>query len=292
MNDGNNVFPASSNTMTQIDVKDLKVGMYISKLDKPWLETSFLFQGFELKNQADVNAVKKQCKFVFIDVTKQNKSPAIVSRNISFNKECLDKRVPPKQLSTFEKEVERAGYVYQEISDLVRSFMQEVHSQAAVLMSKSPKKAVATCVDSILNSPDALLWMTQLKNRDLYTSQYSMNVCILAIALGRQIGLPVKELNNVGLCGMMHDMGKMRIPLEILNKPGKLDPDELKIMQSHSESGWRLLMSSSGMYGGAIDVAYSHHERLDGTGYPRKLTAKQITPSRIVAIVDMYGNYQ
>jgi HD-GYP domain-containing protein (c-di-GMP phosphodiesterase class II) len=72
-----------------------------------------------------------------------------------------------------------------------------------------------------------------------------MNVCILAIALGRQINLSVGELNNVGLCGMMHDMGKMRVPLDILNKPGKLEPDELKTMQSHAELGWKLLQSSS-----------------------------------------------
>ena len=116
-----------------------------------------------------------------------------------------------------------------------------------------------------------------------------MNVCILAIALGRQINLSVGELNNVGLCGMMHDMGKMRVPLDILNKPGKLEPDELKTMQSHAVLGWKLLQSSSGMYGGAINVAYCHHERLDGTGYPRKLTGENITPyTRIVTIVDMY----
>ncbi|MGZ8165011.1 MAG: DUF3391 domain-containing protein, partial [Methylobacter sp.] len=202
MDDRDNEFPVSSNTMVKIDVKDLKVGMYVSELDKPWLETSFLFQGFELKNQADINAVKQQCKFVFIDVARQNKSPARVSRKISFNKEWLDKRVPPKPLSTFEKEVERAGYVYQETSDLVRSFMQEVHLGNSINVEIA-KKAVAACVDSILHAPDALLWMTQLKNRDLYTSQHSMNVCILAIALGRQINLPEKELNNVGLCGMM-----------------------------------------------------------------------------------------
>jgi HD-GYP domain-containing protein (c-di-GMP phosphodiesterase class II) len=87
----------------------------------------------------------------------------------------------------------------------------------------------------------------------------------------------------------MHDMGKMRIPLEILNKPGKFTPEELKIMQSHPELGRHLLMSSSGMYAGAIDVACSHHECLDGTGYPHKLNAEQTTPfTKMVTIVDMY----
>ena len=288
MNDSNTIFFASSNTLTKILVKDLKVGMYVAKLDKPWLESNFLYQGFELKNQADINAVKEQCKFVFIDVKKQNKSLTFESKDTPYSKGWLDTRTPPNKLTSFENEVKNAGYVYKEASNLVRSFMEDVCLGKTITVEIA-KKAVAECVNSILNAPDALLWMTQLKNRDLYTSQHSMNVCILAIALGRQINLPVKELNNVGLCGMMHDMGKMSVPLEVLNKPGKLEPDELKIMQSHPELGWKLLMSSNDMYGGAIDVAHSHHERLDGTGYPRKLTAEKITPyTRIVTIVDMY----
>ena len=262
--------------------------MYVSKLDKPWLESNFLFQGFELKNQDDIDAVSEQCKFVFIDINKQNITQTFKSKDTPYSKEWLDSKTPPDKLSSFEKEIERAGDLYQETSDLVRNFMEYV-SLGEPIAVEIAKKAVAQCVDSILQAPDALLWMTQLKNRDLYTSQHSMNVCILAIALGRQINLSVKELNNIGLCGMMHDMGKILVPLEILNKPGKLEPDELKIMQSHPELGWKLLLESSGMYSGAIDVAYSHHERLDGTGYPRKLTAEKIIPySRIVAIVDVY----
>jgi HD-GYP domain-containing protein (c-di-GMP phosphodiesterase class II) len=116
-----------------------------------------------------------------------------------------------------------------------------------------------------------------------------MNVCILSIALGRHIGLPPEELNNLGLCGMMHDMGKMKVPLEILNKPAKLEPKELVIMQSHAAEGGKLLIASKDMYAGAVDVACSHHERLDGKGYPYQLTDTQITPySRIVTIADMY----
>jgi HD-GYP domain-containing protein (c-di-GMP phosphodiesterase class II) len=291
MNDINDyVLLASSNTLTRIDVKELRLGMYVSRLDKPWLESKFLFQGFELKTQSDIDAVRNECKFVYIDISKQNKTRAttITSSNTPYTKGWLDARKPPNKLSSFEEEVDNAGFVYKETSSVVRSFMQDVQLGKTINVEIA-KKAVAQCVDSILHAPDALLWMTQLKQRDLYTSQHSMNVCILAIALGRQINLSVDELNNVGLCGMMHDMGKMKVPLEILNKPGKLDPKELKIMQSHAEMGWKLLLSSSGLYPGAIDVAYSHHEQLDGKGYPRGLSAEQITPyTRIVAIVDMY----
>jgi HD-GYP domain-containing protein (c-di-GMP phosphodiesterase class II) len=141
----------------------------------------------------------------------------------------------------------------------------------------------------VLNAPDALMLMTQLKNRDEYTAQHSMNVCIFSIALGRQINLSLDELNNLGLCGMMHDMGKMQVPLEVLNKPGRLTAEELTVMQSHTTKGWKILLNTQGMYAGAVDVAYSHHERLDGKGYPRQLKAEQITPyTRIVAIADAY----
>ncbi|MCK5360906.1 MAG: HD-GYP domain-containing protein, partial [Gammaproteobacteria bacterium] len=151
------------------------------------------------------------------------------------------------------------------------------------------KKVVSKCVDSILHTPDALMWMTQLKKKDAYTSQHSMNVCILSIALGRQINLSVEELNQLGLCGMMHDMGKMRIPLDILNKPAKLDDKEFRVMKTHTTQGWKLLMSSRDMYEGAIDVAHSHHEKLLGGGYPRGLRSESLTPyTRMVAIADMY----
>ena len=280
------IFFTSSNRLTEINVKDLKVGMYVAKLDKPWEESNFLYQGFELKNQADINAVKEQCEFVFIDVKKQNRNPKLESIDTPYSRGWLETRIPPKKLSTFEKEIEHAGYVYQKTSNLIRSFMADLTLGITVL---NAKEAVAECVDSILKAPDALLWMTKIKKSDSHTSQHSINVCIYAIALGRHLNLPVKELNNLGLCGLMHDLGKMSVPLAILDKPGKLDPDELIIMQSHAKLGWKLLRSTSHIYEGAIDVAHSHHERLDGNGYPRKLTAEKITPfTRIVSVVDVY----
>ncbi|MDO9213511.1 MAG: HD-GYP domain-containing protein [Methylococcales bacterium] len=289
MDDKHNIFLASSVEPMQIDVHELKVGMYVCKLDKPWLESGFLFQGFELKNQADIDAVRNECKFVFIDVEKQNialnhpqKETAYLTTN------TLERKRPPLPKTSFIQEIDRAAYTYGKTSDLVRSFMEDVQMGKAINAAVA-KKVVAECVNSIIHTPDALLWMTQLKHRDMYTAQHSMNVCILAIALGKHLNLAETELNNLGLCGMMHDMGKMKVPLEILNKPEKLEPKELKIMQSHSMWGGKLLIASKDMYAGAIDVARSHHERLDGKGYPSGLNDAQITPySRIVTIVDMY----
>ena len=237
----------SSIDLFKIDVKDLQVGMYVSELDRPWLETNFLFQGFELKTENDIETVQQHCDYVYIDAAKQSKAPKIYSKDTAYSKGYLEKQTPPEKRSTFAKEIKNAEYVYHKTSNLVKGFMEEVRL-GKVINTELAKKAVADCVESIINAPDALMWMTQLKKRDEYTSQHSMNVCIYSIALGRHIDMPVNELHNVGLCGMMHDMGKMRVPLEILNKPGKFTDEEMAVMQSHTTLGWKLLMASPGMY--------------------------------------------
>lgn len=272
----------------KIDVKDLKIGMYVSKLDRPWLETNFWFQGFELKTLSDIEAVQGQCEYVFVDVSQQNRVHTFVTRGTAYTKDYLDDVRPPSSRSSFTKEIHKAEIIHRKTSQLVKSFMDEVKSGGTV-NGMLAKKAVSYCVDSLLNCPDALMLMTQLKNRDEYTAQHSMNVCIYAIALGRQINLSIEELNNVGLCGMLHDIGKMQVPDEVLNKPGSLTPLELETMQSHTVKGWQILMHASGMYSGAVDVAYMHHERLDGKGYPRHLKSEQIPLfSRMIAVVDTY----
>lgn len=275
---------------TKIDVGDLQIGMFVCQLDKPWLESSFLFQGFELKDQADLDAVRAECKFVYVDVAQQRLIEQPTHRASAYltTSTLAKKPVVVSQTRSFVNEIERATSVYGKASNLVRSFMEDMQFGKAINVAIA-KKAVAECVDSVLHSTDASLLMTQLKRRDLYTAQHSMNVCILSVALGKHIGLSVEELNHLGLCGMMHDMGKMKIPLEILNKPAKLEPDELEIMHSHASQGAKILVNTKDMYTGAVDVAISHHERLDGKGYPHGLTDAQITPySRIVTITDMY----
>jgi HD-GYP domain-containing protein (c-di-GMP phosphodiesterase class II) len=288
MMDSKSVFLIDNTTTTQIDVKDLKLGMFVSELDRPWEETNFLFQGFTLQNQADIEAVQAQCRYVFIDVTKQISIAQPKVREIEYSSDRKSDVNPAQNQAHYKDQMSHASQARGQLSTVVKNFMQQVSLGHGINIALA-KEAVAACVDNIVRSPDAMMWLTQLKNRDEYTSQHSMNVAIFAIALGKHLNYSIPELNNLGLCGIMHDMGKMRIPLEVLNKPGQLTLEEARIMKSHTTLGWKLLMSSSGMYGGAIDVAYSHHERLDGRGYPRGLKDEQISPyTRIVAIADTY----
>ena len=151
------------------------------------------------------------------------------------------------------------------------------------------KVVVKECVESMLRNPGAMLWLARIKNSDEYTAEHCLRVAILAIALGRELGLRQAELEHLGMCGMLHDVGKIKVPSAILNKPGALTPEELLIMQGHVVEGRKLLMSNQQVTPAAVDVAFSHHERLDGRGYPRGLDAARIPFfAKIVAVVDAY----
>jgi putative nucleotidyltransferase with HDIG domain len=127
------------------------------------------------------------------------------------------------------------------------------------------------------------------KNADEYTAEHCLRVCVLSVSLGRLIGLAEYELEELGVCGFLHDVGKAKIPDSILNKPGRFTDEEFEIMKSHTVHGKNILISQKGVPASAIDAAHAHHERPDGLGYPRRLSSHQITQfSSIVSIVDAY----
>jgi HD-GYP domain-containing protein (c-di-GMP phosphodiesterase class II) len=277
-------------------VNQLALGMYVVELDRPWLETNFAIQGFELTSESQIQSVKNVCEYVYIDMSRKRRRKEIERGNTSVtgakhkleSHKVLELGAPPRKLASVEKEMGRAEQTYENTQVLVKEFLNKA-SKGDGVDGWLAKQAVAECVNSVLQSPDALLWLSQLKHKDHYTAQHSLNTCILSIVLGRHLNLPEKNLNNLGLCGMMHDIGNSQIPLAILNKPGKLTPDEVQIMQSHTTLGYELLKSSNDMHLSAISVALTHHEQLDGKGYPRGIDRASISDfSKIVSIADVY----
>ncbi len=277
-------------TKKRVNVADLKMGMYVTELDRPWLQSPFLYQGFFLVNEKHVSQVRDFCDYVYIDTTKAIAcDDPILALDTKYKKSILHDEPPPPYKKTFAQEFDKANEVYNRTARIVKSFLTGVGIEKQIDI-EAAKKAVDECVKSIINTPDALMWLTQLKKKDEYTAQHSMNVCLLSIALGRHLSMSEDELRELGLCGMLHDMGKMQIPLRILNKPGQLVGKEILIMQHHTTLGLQILKKSRGRVPLAVlNVAYSHHERMDGKGYPRGLTQEKLTQAtRIVSIVDMY----
>jgi HD-GYP domain-containing protein (c-di-GMP phosphodiesterase class II) len=286
----------SSMVKVLIPVDQLRLGMYVTELDRPWVETSFLFQGFEIKTEEDLRAVKDICNHVYVDTTKKSKivrTPIKAKNRVIVTEKSVDTSSygqPPKKLGEFEKEINRAEKAYENAETVVSDFMKVVENGGGI-DSIGAKNAVSECVESVLHSPDAMLWLSQLKHKDEYTAQHSLNVSILSIVLGRHINLSIEDLNMLGLCGMMHDVGKLLIPPEILHKSGSLDEEEIRTMKTHTRLGYNLLKSSDNMSSSAATVALTHHEQLDGRGYPRRLHESGITQfTKIVSIANAYDD--
>lgn len=278
----------SSNTK-KVHVSELRVGMFVSQLDRDWLETPFLLQGFQIEEEADIDVISEYCQHVYVDDEKSVKAKASehssdvgTARHMRVNPDIFAPEVP------LEDEHRRVLGTFRQARSLTKTLLDDIRLGGAINTDQA-RHTVNECVHSVIRHPDALLWMSKMRDENEYTAEHCLNVCILAIAFGRQLGMGEQELQNLGMCGLLHDVGKMKTPPEILNKPDTLTPKEMRIMMAHTVHGRNLLLSSAGIYTGAIDVALSHHERIDGKGYPRQLEGNSISRySKIIAIVDAY----
>jgi len=270
----------------QIPVEALEVGMFVSQLDRPWLETPFLIQGFVIETFDHIDLVKEFCDFVYIDAVQQvyvSPEERVVSTTRS-QKHYIHK------ISVEDEHIAASG-MYKQVRSLTKSVLDEVRLGNAFDADKA-KQTVSECVGSILRNPDALMWLSKIKNVDNHIADHCLNVTIVAVAFGRFLELSEEELKELGLCGLLHDIGKMKIPADILKKSSSLSVQEEEILKSHPLHGRNILMSNRSLFNGATDVAHCHHENLDGSGYPRGLKAVGISfYTRIISIVDLYDNF-
>jgi putative nucleotidyltransferase with HDIG domain len=297
--------------MRKVAVQDLRVGMYVVELDRPWLGTPFLFQGFEIRDDVELEQLRQLCQHVFVlDAPPAGNNPAarrpapvaVVPRTTVVAEPraapSLDvlknfaagTHHTPRYVDTVTPEQELAQA--REVHDRARTLVFEIMEDARLgrsLDTTRAKQAVAGMVESVLRNPDALMWLTQMRKKDEYTVTHSLRVCILALAFGRHLDFNTEELNLLGIGALMHDIGKLKVPNEVLNKPGKLTPAEFDIIKRHVPLGVELLESTPGIPRVAIEVARGHHERYDGHGYIMGLKGDNIGLfGSIGAIVDCY----
>tara|TARA_R110001592_G_scaffold336019_1_gene621117 strand:- start:17807 stop:19132 length:1326 start_codon:yes stop_codon:yes gene_type:complete len=299
----------------EIPVSQLRLGMHVIRLDRPWLETDFKLQGFVIKDPSQIKRLKRQCQYVivhsssaktpnsderrinkqglFARIFKRNK-PLTKAKNVAvYNHIANAPPIPEKRIIYTNqvgtgKELSAAKVTYEEAKTSVNHLMENIrHGKSANLLESS--KAVDHIVDSVIRNQDALRWLTRIKHQDAYTAEHSINVCILSATFARFLGHDEGEIRRIAISGLLHDVGKSRVPVDILNKNGRLTVDELNIMKEHTTFGKDLLLSIGHADRIAVDVAHTHHERLDGKGYPRGLNESQIPYyAKIVALADCY----
>ncbi len=290
--------------LIQLHVSQLKLGMFVSELDKSWLETPFVVQGIRLESQRDIDAICEHASFVWIDPLKQTtfvggslktiksrvtSEASRSKRNAAVARKSEKKRKEYPKLNTATEEHKVARFLYIQGKSAIKKILRRVSDRNEVALDEA-QALVNSCMESVIRNPDALMWMSKIREQDEYTAEHCLNVCILAMVFGRHLGLTEVEIVRLGLCGLLHDVGKMRMPVEILNKPSKLSIEEFDIIKQHTVAGYTLLKESSNSIPPIVsEVARSHHEKMDGTGYPKGVPAGNLNELvRIISIVDAY----
>lgn len=275
-----------------IPIRDLRLGMYIESLGGSWINHPFWRSSFKLVRLEDLKALQQSgVPEVNIDTSKgldveaaaaALSAPAVPQAAPARAAAPQPRRVP------YEDEIGRARQVQAKAKRVVMSlFKQARMGQALDVQEVMPM--VDEIYQSIDRNSDALMNLVRLKTADDYTYMHSVAVCVLMISLGRRLGLESGVLQQVGMAGLMHDVGKMGVPLEILNKPGKLTDEEFTIVKTHPVQGWEILKSAKVAEEITLDVCLHHHERVDGTGYPHKLSGEALSLyARMGAVCDVY----
>ncbi len=389
----------------QIGVQNLQIGMFVAELDRPWLDTPFLLQGFLVDSQVELDTLRRYCKYVFVDLDLSNpevggaireadrlltEAPNTEARNFaSLRTEPQatasgTAATPAKPASRAERpaRIRTDVKVSNQTRERFRQFVKNsavsndapdgddslgsrawgwlrdklpggnAQKQATKAMSKADAASIAEIksslpadiklkkynerhaidmelprarstfarsekiltalvddvrsgkipqvaevrdsiddmVDSIVDNPDALMWVARLREEDLNTYSHGVKVALYMIALGRHLGFPKRLMSTLGMIGTLADVGKTKLPRALLEKPGMLAPSEFAIVKEHVRLGLELLAQSMELPEEVEQGIAQHHERLDGSGYPKGLRGDEISIyGRIAAIADCFA---
>lgn len=280
-----------------IDVDQLRPGMYVQRLNGPWLKHPF-WRGSFLATTRDIDRLREsEVETVDIDAsrgedvegaeaddTAEVQEPAAAVHAVAGDAV----RGPDAAPADLASELSRARRICQEGRDAVEAMFREVRMGRTV-----DPGAMMPLADEITASvdrhPGALISVARLKTADDYTFMHSVAVSALMVALARQLRLSDEECREAAMGGLLHDLGKACMPLDILNKPGRLTDDEFTVMRTHPEEGERLLRGSGLENATVLHMVRHHHEKFDGGGYPARLPA-EATPllTRMSTVCDVY----
>ncbi len=293
----------------KVSTVDLDIGMYVSALDRPWLGTPFITQGFFIENLEEVDLLRQYCDFVLIDSrrssmrkkTSQRKLPQVTREAAAKQRPVTERRrVPVEKIfaehaispysddSGWEEEAPRAKQVMDSLVHDIGGLFDEVEEGEKLNVVRL-RKSVEPVVDSISRNPDACLWVARMKQHDKYTYKHSLGASIWAVALGRQLGLPRHDLRSLAMGCMLMDVGKLRVDPDLLQADRELSVDETSEVAAHVTHGLDILQEGGMINQNVLDIVAHHHERFDGSGYPNGLRNEEIPPfARIAGVVDTY----
>lgn len=303
---------------------DLQIGMFVSDLDRPWLETPFLMQGLLVESEAQIATLQQYCKQVTVDRSRslgeayaprdhgrdaprqpgalptfrqasdaQPNDFADICRHLHL--EPLSRRYryspnlnPNDQQSRLEAELLFSAPLVDDVKNTLK-LIREALSQSQNVSFKEIGHQVAEMARVVERNPDAMIWLARLRSADQYSYDHALDVSVHLMVFARFLGLPGKTIEQVGLAGLMQDIGKIDIPADVLAKQGDLSDEEYTLIQSHVASSLEMLHGREGFPTSVLEIVASHHERIDGSGYPRRLKGERICfHGELAGLVDSY----
>lgn len=283
--------------LKRISVQQLTVGMHLKEFCGSWMEHPFWRTGFVITDPKDITTIlASSIKEVWIDSSKgldvADGQSAVTEAESEeqVEEELRQANSARREVApvTIDVELQRAAKICYQSKQAVVSMFQEARMGNTV-DAAGAKQMVEEITDSVSRNPGALISLARLKTADDYTYMHSVAVCAMMVALAKQLGMDEEQSRLAGLAGLMHDLGKAMMPMDVLNKPGKLTDAEFAIIKTHPQEGYRLLKPGKDVDPVVLDVCLHHHEKMDGSGYPEGLKGDQISLfAKMGAVCDVY----
>ena len=283
---------------------DLTVGMYVAQLDRDWEDTNFPLQGFYIRNQKMVERIGEECAYVYVDPRRYDSKLGEVKLRTVVNNDkpatqgaqklSARERLIPKQPRDYKdtvsisEEVPAATTSLEEAERILTSCVVKLQSNGGFDIN-AIESAITPLVQSVMRNSTALAALTRMRRMDDYLFSHAISCSVWGAVLGRELGLPPKDVNQVAFACSLMDIGKTTLPLELLNSPEQPDDEQWLLLQSHVKRGVDLLTENGLTDERVLSAIETHHERFDGSGYPNALSGNKIPAfGRIAGIVDTY----
>lgn len=302
--------------------------MFVADLDRPWLGTPFLLQGFLIESEKEIALLQQYCHTVVVDYTRSagdlhrdrpaappppRREPPAQPEDLHFKtvddarpddfiaicrmlreKPSRDRYAEPPTVnaadgqSRLEAELLYSAPIVDDVKRTLQSIREALNPENAEKLQQIGS-LVGELAESVQRNPDAMLWLTRLKTTDRYSYDHAVDVSVHLMIFGRFLNFAPRMVQSLGLAGMLQDIGKVDIPQEILNKPGQLSEEEYTLIQSHVASSLEMLIGLPGFGPEVLDIIAGHHERHNGTGYPRRLQGEKISlTAELSGLIDAY----
>lgn len=278
--------------LKKITTDMLQPGMYVVDAGLSWLENPYLYmtEGVVRSREHIGSIIDDGYQEVIIDTERSAgcADPKAEQEAIAKDLRDMANYLPPAPEFPLSDELPKARKVYEESVNYARSLINDIRLGKALDVNAA-EPLVDDILESVTRNCDALVGLTKLRSFDEYTFSHSVNVSVLAVAFGRFLGKDDVAQRRLGLAGLFHDIGKLLVPAEILNKPGRLTEEEYAVMKQHPLLGFEHAQKQRSFDNDILLGMVDHHEKFNGKGYPRGLSGNEISEAgRIIAIADVY----